>query len=82
MDKPYPCSICQETNHTVGKCPELYHPEKAGGGGGGGHSHDDDDEKAKIEIASYQLVQLKNAIITTQRYSKRVRFMQCVDHKL
>ena len=81
MDKAYPCSICQETNHKASKCPELYHPEKASGGGGGGHDHDDD-EQAKIENAALQLLQLKNATITSQRYSKRLLFMQFNYHKL
>ena len=53
----FPCSICENGGHTASKCPELWHPERAGGGGGGGHSHDDDDDE-KVTFSLYDLVSL------------------------
>ena len=41
----FPCTICNNAGHKSSKCPELWHPEKAGGGG---HAHEDDDEKSLI----------------------------------
>jgi hypothetical protein len=51
-----PCIICQQTNHNASKCPELWHPEKAGGGGGGTHSHDDDDENCYIHLSLFKCI--------------------------
>ena len=42
------CVICQEGEHSAGKCPELW--KATPGGGGGGHSHDDDDEKGDGKV--------------------------------
>ena len=50
MDYPMRCTICNERDHRLQKCPELYGAGSySGGGEEGEHSHDDD-EKVTSEV--------------------------------